>query len=366
MSVVKWIKIWFVLVLLIPLTGIFNYIVDPYGFNQLIIIDKFNRIKESNAAFTIKYKMPLLAQGGWTNLMLGSSKIGIMDNQVVEDYLGGKTFNMDQPTPVMPIQFDAFMYAVHYNKIKNLIFAVDFLSFNKNLKLNRDYVELKEKVRTYERFSNIDLYLNTDTFKKSIEVIKNNLSGTAKKKLHFYPNGMREYANYIKAYKEGTFDLQKHINKHLKLYFDPHKGIYSNYEYSDDYMELVKKIVEYCKINDINLYVYISPIYAEHFYAIKEAGLLNEFEHFKRELVKITDYLDLTGANAITVDKNNYWDSSHLRIELTKVVMAKLFKDTTIKGHEDFGIFVTPDNIEAHLKEQQVQYRKINLEKLLN
>ncbi len=366
MSTVKWIKIWFALILVIPLVSLFNYIVDPYGFNQLILIDKFNSIKESNAGFTIKYKMPQLVKHEWPNLMLGSSKIGVMDNHVVEDYLGGKTFNMDQPTPVMPIQFDAFMYAVHYNDVKNLIFAVDFLSFNKNLKLNRDYVELKEKVRAYEHFNNIDLYLNTDTLEKSIEVIKNNLSGTAKKKLHFYPNGMREYADYIEAYKEGTFDLQKNINKHLKLYFDPKKGIYSNYEYSDDFMALVKKIVEYCKINDINLYVYISPIYVEHFHAIKESGLLDEFERFKRDLVKITDYLDFTGANSITNNKNNYWDSSHLRVDKTEIVMAKLFQDPNFKEYKDFGVFVTADSIEAHLKKQRDQYKKINLDKFLN
>lgn len=365
LSTVKWIKIWFALILLIPLVGIFNYIVDPYGFNQSIIIDKFNSIKESNAAFTIKYKMPQLVKHEWTNLMLGSSKIGVMDNHVVEHYLGGKTFNMDQPTPVMPIQFDAFMYAVHYNNVKNLIFAIDFLSFNKNLKLNKDYIELKERVQTYEHFSNIDIYLNTDTFKKSIEVIKKNLLGTAKKKLHFYPNGMREYADYIEAYKNGTFDLEKNIDKHLKLYFDPHKGIYSNYEYSDEFMKLAKKIVKYCKTNDINLYVYISPIYVEHFYAIKESGLIDEYEHFKRELVKITDYLDFTGINSITNNKNNYWDSSHLRIEQTKAVMAKLFRDPLFKGYEDFGVFVTPNNIEVHLKEQRDQYRKINLKKIL-
>jgi hypothetical protein len=331
-----------------------------------VVIDRFNSIKESNAGFTIKYKMPLLAQGKWTNLMLGSSKIGVMDNHVVDTYLGGKTFNMDQPTPAMPIQFDAFMYAIHYNNIKNLIFAIDFLSFNKNLTLNPDYVELKEKVRNYERFSNLDLYLNTDTLKKSIEIIKKNITGTAKKKLHFYPNGMREYANYIDAYEKGTFDLQKNINKHLKLYFDPQKGIYSNYEYSDDFMLLVKKIIKYCKIHDIHTYIYISPIYIEHFYAIKKAGLLDEFEHFKRELVKITDYIDFTGPNSVTINKNNYWDSSHLRIELTKVVMEKLLRNTAVKGYEDFGIMVTPKNIESHLKEQQNQYKEIDLDHILD
>jgi hypothetical protein len=258
------------------------------------------------------------------------------------------------------------MYAIHYNNIKNLIFAIDFLSFNKNLTLNPDYVELKEKVRNYERFSNLDLYLNTDTLKKSIEIIKKNISGTAKKKLHFYPNGMREYANYIDAYEKGTFNLEKNINKHLKLYFNPQKGIYSNYEYSDDFMLLVKKIIAYCKIHNIHTYVYISPIYVEHFYSIKKAGLLDEFEHFKRELVQITDYVDFTGPNSVTINKNNYWDSSHLRIKLTKVVMEKLLRNTAVKGYEDFGIMVTPKNIESHLKEQQNQYKEIDLDHILD
>ena len=366
MNVVKWIKIWFVLILVIPLIGIFNYIVDPYGFNQLLIIDKFNSIKESNAGFTIKYKMPQLVKHEWPNLMLGSSKIGVVDNHIVKKYLGGKTFNMDQPTPVMPIQYDAFMYAVHYNDVKSLVFAVDFLSFNKNLKLNRDYVELKEKVRSFERFSNIDLYLNTDTLKKSIQVIQKNRSGTTKKKLRFHPNGMREYANYIEAFEEGRFDQQKIMNKHLKLYFEPNKGIYSNYEYSEDFMALVKKIVNYCKINDINLYVYISPLYVKHFHAIKEYELLDEFERFKRDLVKITDYMDFTGANSITNNKNNYWDSSHLKVDKTEIVMAKLFQDPNFKEYKDFGVFVTPKSIETHLKKQREQYKKINLDKILN
>ena len=361
-----WIKRWLLLALIIPLIGLFNYLVDPYGFNQFVSIEKFNKIKESNAGFSIKYKMPILAKGTWTNLMLGSSKIGVMDNHVVDHYLGGKTFNMDQPTPAMPIQFDAFMYAVHFNTIKNLIFAVDFLAFNKNLSLNSDYIQLKKKVRTYGYFNNLDLYLNIDTLKTSLKVIKQNFSGKATRKLHFYPNGMREYANYIDAYKKGVFDPKKNMKKHLKLYFEPEKGIYSHYEYSDDFMQQVKQIITYCRKHHIHTYVYISPVYVEHFYAIKAAGLLDEYEHFKRELVKITDYIDFTGVNSITCNPNNYWDSSHLKIELTKVVMAKLFHDKSLKGYQDFGTLVTPTTIETHLKKQRQQYKAIDLNHILN
>ena len=80
---------------------------------------------------------------------------------------------------------------------------------------------------------------------------------------------------------------------------------------------MFKKIVNYCHENDINIYVYIPPIYVEHFYAIKEAGLKRAFETFKRELADITDFTDFTGVNSITTNKDNYWDSSHLRKEHT-------------------------------------------------
>ena len=365
MNAVIWIKIWFAIVLLAAVTaGMFNFIIDPYGFNKKILINNINVVKEDNTRFTIKYKMPRLRKGGWDNLMLGTSKIGVMDTDVVDKYLNGKTFNMSLPASAMPPELDAFLYAIKFNNIKNIIYGIDFMTFNKNLKFNDDYIQLKDELQSFGRFYTYDLYFNISTLKASIRTILNNSSDHPKLHPFYSESGVRNYVNFIQELHSGDFDMQKRINKLIQEFFA--EWVYVNYEYSPEYMQLFKKIVSYCHENNINLYVYIPPMYCDHFYALRESGLKSEFEKFKRELVKITDFIDFTGVNSVTTNKNNFWDSTHLRIENTETVMAKLFQDENNIKYQDFGVKVTQENIEEHLKIQDRQYKKINLKERLD
>lgn len=367
MNAQKWIKIWMIIIISIPLlVGCFNYVIDPLGFNKKILIPKINTVKEDNTHFTIKYKMPLLKKGGWDNLMLGTSRIGLMDTNVTDTYLGGKTFTMSLPGSAMPLQFDSFLYAIKFNDIKNVIYGIDFMTFNKNLQFNDDYVQFKDELRSFGAFYTYDIYFNIQTLKKSIDTIVNNRSDHPKLYAYYDEKGMRHFPNFEQLLKNGDLDLQTNIHEHIKKYFLKEHGLYPHYEFSPEYMQMFEKIVNYCHENDINIYVYIPPMYVEHFHAFKEAGLKKEFENFKRELVKVTDFMDFTGVNSITTNKNNYWDSSHLRREYTEMVMAKLIHNTDTEGHEDFGVWVTKENIKAHLKKQDSQYQKIDLKGIID
>lgn len=367
MNAVRWIKNWMIIIISISLmVGLFNYIIDPLGFNKKILIPKINIVKENNTHFTIKYKMPLLKKGGWDNLMLGTSRIGLMDTCVTDTYLGGKTFTMSLPGSAMPLQFDSFLYAIKFNHIKNIIYGIDFMTFNKNLKFNDDYVQFKDELQSFGEFHTYDIYFNIKTFKKSIDTIWNNSSEHPRYYAFYDEKGMRHFPNFEQLLKNGNLDIQTNIHKHIKKYFLKENGLYPDYTYSPEYMLMFKQIVNYCHENDINIYVYIPPMYVEHFYAFKEAGLKKEFENFKRELVKVTDFMDFTGVNSITTNKNNYWDSSHLRREYTEMIMAKLIHNTDTEGDKDFGVWVTKENIEAHLKKQDSQYEKIDLKGIID
>lgn len=367
MYAIKWIKIWIVIIIFLSLfIGVLNYVIDPLGFNKKIVINNFNTIKEDNTHFTIKYKMPLLKKGGWDNLMLGTSRIGLMDTKVANKYLGGKTFTMSVPGAAMPLQYDAFLYAIKFNHIKNIIYGIDFMSFNKSLKFNDDYVQFKDELQSFGEFHTYDIYFNMKTLKKSIDTIINNQSEHPSLYAYYSESGMRHFPNYKQQLKNGNFDLQNSINNHLQYYFKQNRGLYASYEYSSEYMRRFKKIVRYCYENDINIYVYIPPIYVEHFNAIREAGLKSEFETFKRELIKITDFTDFTGMNSITSNKNNYWDSSHLRTEHTELIITKLLHPEDSIEHQDFGVKVTKGNIAEHLKQQHNQYGNIDLKEILD
>lgn len=333
-----WIKGWFIIMMLfIPMISLFNYIIDPYGFNNKILINNVNTIKEKNTNFTIEYKIPKLREGGWDNLMMGTSSIGVMDNNVVNKHLGGKTFNLSQPASAMPIQLDSFMYAVHYNDIKNVIYNVDFISFNKNRKINPDYLQLKNKLQSFDNIYSYNMYINWSTFMSSLKLLWNNYIGNITPSAKYLENGQHIYQNYLYAYKTNKFDAQKNMNS-VTTFLLGENGYYENYTYSQKYMDQFKKIVTYCKENNIHLYVYISPLYKDFLINMAKSGIYDEFEYFKEELSKVTDFIDFTQDNEIIDNINNFWDPLHLRTEITPMIMD----DVLIQSSKDlkYGIYV--------------------------
>jgi len=372
MHKLQWIRINFIIVLIgVLLIASFNYIVDRYGLNNLIHIKGINTDKISNTNITTRFEISTLGHGGYDTLLLGSSRIGVMDPRVVDHYLGGKSFSLGQPRSVTSIQYNLFRYAVKFNPIKNVIYGIDFLSFNKNNMINTEYLDKADKIKNGNREYNFDVYFSFDSFIKNLEFIKHNFLGQAVSKnkvpaVYLPQNGMRKHVVYIEALKNGTLDLDHQIYEHLQEYFgDKENDIYYNYTFSDEYLEYFKKIVHYCQDHNIKLWVYVPPMLGEHFDAIYAAGYFDEYEHYEREIAKITDFMDFTGNNTISMNKNNYWDSSHLREELTPIVMARIFHDTSVKVPDDFGAWVTKENIDTHLKALKAQIRPYDIKPLL-
>ncbi len=366
----KWIKVWaIIIIIIIPIVGGFNYLIDPYGMNNFVKIDRINKYKKSNTGYTFRFKTNIIRNYKFDTLMLGTSRIGVMDPKVVNKYTNGNTFNFEAPGSITEQQHKLFLYALKYNNIKTLVYGIDFMSFNKNRTNKNDFKEFDElynEIENKEEISNYDLYLNLKTFKDSSIVLFKNLLNKNIFESHFlYENGMRDYTDYIEALRKGTFKIDKGIDSSIKGYFKENTGIYKNYKFSYEYLKYFKKTIEYCKNNNIQVFVYIPPMYSDHFDALSSAGYYDEFELFKKELVQVVDYVDFTGHNTITNNKNNYWDTSHLRKELTVIVMAKLFNDKSKEIPLDFGVMVSNNNISAHLLNLRQQIKPYDLNQTL-
>lgn len=338
-----------------------NYIIDPYGFNNKVVINKINSKKLSNTNFTTIFKSNILSKDKFDTILLGTSRIGVMNPEVVDKYLGAKSFNLEYPGSVTDIHKKLFLYAVNKNKIKNLIYGIDFMSFNKN-RTHSDFKEFYENEEDIVSFNQINMnkmIFNLDIFIKSYTLVVKNLLGLQKTEVVYRKNGMRDYINHIEYLQNGTFNLDDEINKSIDSYFKV-GGVYKNYHFSEKYLNDFKFIVNYCRENNINLFVYIPPMYSKHFDKLADAGLFDEFENFKKQIVEITDFIDFTGHNTISNNKNNYWDSSHLRVELSEVIFARIFNDKSINVPEDFGVLVTKENIDSHLQTLRKQIREYN------
>jgi hypothetical protein len=117
-----------------------------------------------------------------------------------------------------------------------------------------------------------------------------------------------------------------------------------------DNLKLIKEI---CQENNIKLVAFITPPHASHVEAIYIAGFGNVIEEMKREIVKIMPVWDFYGYNSITTEPidevTNYWDSSHYNLEVGDLILNRIlgYREQTVPA--DFGVIITPDNIESEL-----------------
>ncbi|NEN96582.1 MAG: hypothetical protein F6K50_13885, partial [Moorea sp. SIO3I7] len=123
---------------------------------------------------------------------------------------------------------------------------------------------------------------------------------------------------------------------------------------SASFLNDLQDIVDTCKEKGIELKVFISPSHATQWESLRVTRLWPVFEEWKRRLVEITPVWDFSGYNSITTEAiseemKNYWDSSHYREEVGDLILNRLFSYQAHTVPEDFGVLITPDNVESHL-----------------
>lgn len=360
LSAKKWLlfllSITTLLLLLLTAT---NYLVDPYGFHKE---------HSKNTNFTTPFKANIVSHHSFDALMLGTSRTGVMDPTIVDKHLNVQTFNLSYPSANTEIQNRLFKYAHHFNpNIKYLIYGIDFGCFNelRHTQKFKEFYDQKETIENKEAISIFDLYFNVNTFTSSVELIVNRLLGEDSLEAQYVSqNGMLDYVNYIEALKDGRYDLDTKITQSLQVFFEK-EGVYKDYTFSKKFLNEFKEILAFCESNNIKVFVYIPPVYRDHIDAIAQAGYWDEFELFKRELAQVTPYIDFTGHNPLSSNKENFWDTSHLRKELTETVMLRVLKGGDTSSSQSSGILVTEANIERHLAKLRDEVQVFDLDKVL-
>lgn len=57
----------------------------------------------------------------------------------------------------------------------------------------------------------------------------------------------------------------------------------------------------------------------------------------------------LSGYNSITLNNCNYYESKHYRPHVGDMIAARIFLDKDKVVPDDFGVFVTKENIDKHI-----------------
>ncbi|MGB3691801.1 MAG: hypothetical protein WBG70_00080 [Spirulinaceae cyanobacterium] len=331
----------------IPLfgVGLFNIIIDPYGvFNQEDIpginhakVNQDNNDRLAKATDITRIK-PI-------TLLLGSSrtKQGLDPDhpQIVKDQ---PAYNVAINGPNM---YEVKRYLDHaianQENLQTVILGVDFFMFNANLDNQPSFSDARLGKRHLIIQDFINIVFSIDAFYASKETL--------------LESGKEAYQN--DNYGENGFQPNRQANdgntkwrfgQSIKLYFELH----SDYDFSSKYFANFEEVVKLCQKHNIDLKVFISPAHATQWESIRSTGRWPVFEEWKRKLVAVTPVWDFSGYNSITRENirdemNNYSDNSHYTKPVGDLILNRIFSYQEENIPEDFGILLTPENIDSHL-----------------
>lgn len=186
----------------------------------------------------------------------------------------------------------------------------------------------------------MDALISFDTVKNSFITVKDNYLNLASDST--LPDKYR-------AYSELNRDIIKQRIKFTLKVYATDVQLYNSSEFRnknsiDKQMNYLKKIIAICNEKGIPLYLYISPVYAEH-YALIKKNLGDTFHYWKQEIANITSYYDFTGSNSITTDLNLYTDSHHVQPYIGKLIFARIFNDKSVSIPDNFGILIRKNSM---------------------
>ena len=346
----------FLAVVSIPLlaVGLFNWAIDPYGvFNSPEIIG-INQAKPEKLKNGRLFKAVDITRIKPTTIFLGSSRTEYgLDpkHPALKNSQPAYNSALGAATP-----YELFRYLEHaivnQPELELVILGLDEFMFNE---LNKEGTGLSES-RLEKRHLTIQDGINASLSIQALQASQNTISLSKK-----FP----EYRSFT---QEGQLNLRQidRDRSATKYRFERSTSIYFNafpeYKLSQQYLTYLQKIVDLCREKDIELHIFISPAHAARLQIIDKAGHWQMYEQMKREIVNITPVWDFSGYNSITTEKinndmQNYIDESHYRKQVGDLVINRILSYQTEEVPQDFGVLITPQNIEEHL--QKIRSEKV-------
>jgi len=354
MNTQKWIQTFTLFTLMnVGILITFNYLIDPFNiFHTNFLKHQF----QMNERF-IKVEFLEKHHNDFNGYLFGSSRIGTTHPSSVEKYIPqSKLYNFTLSSANL---YDYLIHLRYFIKnhypMKILYLQIDIDNMMYYGQNSSDYLS---KTHPYILNQSLPLYY--------LEY----LSG-------FFPfNTQGKIANNLN-YKEG---VSYHLNngtwsvnsKEIELstncqnYVESVDEFHTKHNPALKYIKVkenitaLKEIVDLCKKNHIKLYLFTTP----HNQNMMDTFYKNDYLNYLKSIANITDFYDFSGYNSITTNNCNYYEISHYRPSIGKLIAARIFNDKKILIPNDFGIWVTKENIEDHLKILENQIKK-HREKIL-
>lgn len=333
----KWIIATLSLILL-PLLAIagFNFYIDPlWNFNHA---HRHNQIQMSFNERQQKTNLITFGSHDYNVLLLGSSRVTYINQY---DFPGCKVFNYALNNMLLSEYKDYIDYAKKQagHDFDRIIIGLDFFATNRNLELPSQFEPpsyyFAQSQQLAYRYKTL---LSTDVLKYARKNYEASREGI--------PRSYAYNRNNVKTLvPPGSEDRQWFINNNIKWYGEKVYG--PGYKYDS-----VKPVLEALKKDNPNtrFIIFTTPSSDLLFQLLVKQGRFGDYERWIRDCVESNgEVYNFMYPNSITTDLNNYFDASHFYPPIGTLIAHRIsgYKDENIP--EDFGVQVTPENLDQHL-----------------
>ncbi len=341
-------KLIFISILSVCTLAVYNYIVDPYGIVHNSSLDLgFEPGYEPNQHYA-RMRHLVNDEVSWDSYLFGSSRVGKINPDLIPD---GNYYNMNYSEGVPGEHLDDIKIMLQKGlPVKNVMIGLDNTSYLINPEdhmgqdLRHPYdasffrrIFFQIKYLCFAPRISIGRYMR---FKKNDPVITFGILG----------NGMQ---NLEKIDAKIESNIERHINdkrfrKANIIPFD--KASEHKYMKLMDYaIRDIAEIVELSEKHNFNVYFFVNPTHVKYYLQ----GNPYHFLIFKQKLAEVTGYWDFSGLNSITTNNYNYYETSHYRAMIGDLIICRMTNCSNISVPEDFGGYVTRENVNYHIKKQK-------------
>ena len=293
----------------------------------------------------------ILAHDDIKGVVIGGSKGGVIDPELIEEYSGKKYYNFYVNSGNFSdyLAFTRFFATkTNVDEITLHLSSFETKSFSRSHLGNNYELPAVMTEGKFGQFLEFVSYLLTDTETISEAFKDRPHMGTGKQDL--LATGMRNRATRtLEAMEDPDAFAEKYVTMHpdqsLQRLFSGYAAYtVRNYAASLDALREMKKI---CDENGVTLKCIIGISFVYDHYQYEWPG----YYDFLAEIVNIVgEVWDFSDYNDINMNPYNFYDSRHYDLAVSNLMIRTIFgKDS----YEGFGTLLTPDNVYRYLEKRR-------------
>jgi hypothetical protein len=342
-------------VTLFGIIGAFNYIIDPYGYNNRFKLS-VNSHKAVQDERIYKYEL-IEANPHAKTFIFGSSRGLNLNPELVSSLTNESTINCAFSSASADEYYLYIKYLIETRKVKRIIIGIDLFAYADGFSSSgtlpeplMDYFHLNEN-------RSLSVYLNAEITKKAFKTIRYNLKNQ-KHDLSKYtdygqviPYGL---LNAMKNKQEHDTFIQEHVVKKSPRW-DTRFDILSKTRLNN-----LKEIKKLCDSKKIKLDLFMSPLY------IKQITMKGNKFFLQKQLLRyivqnIQPIWDYNAISPINTDPYAYEDEFHYNYLTGKSVINEILTGKpSIKKYS--GIYVTNAILNEYLDDVDEKFKNLKIQ----